>query len=138
MEDEQEQTLGLPEAVRKKLLAARAKSAADASTGDSANAAFANDDNLTGLEVAGRYVLSEKISQDETYVTFRAAHKVANRSVNIKFLRVHLLHDTAAVQAFRKLVQAQSSGRQSDPAGSCADFGVTEDGRPYAVYIPAD
>ncbi len=132
MEDEQEETVGLTEAVRKKISEAQVKGADSAKAGTTTS--HRGDDNLAGTEVAGRFILSEKILEDETYITFRAEHKLLNRRVNVKFLRAHLGDDKDALLAFQLLVQEQSAGRQSDPAGSCAEFGM-EEGRPYAVYI---
>jgi hypothetical protein len=136
MEEEQDETVGLTEAVRKKISQSQVKGADAAKAGNNGTTSDRSDEILAGAEVAGRYILSEKILEDETYITFRAEHKLINRRVNVKFLRAHLSDDRDALLAFQLLVQEQSAGRQSDPAGSCADFGVADDGRPYAVYVP--
>lgn len=137
MDDEQQETtVGLTEAVRKKLSESQSKSGLGAAKAGDGTIPHPIDDDLAGTEVGGRYLLAEKIFEDETYVTFRAEHIFMNRRVNVKFLRAHLIDDKDALLAFKLLVQEQSTGRQSDPAGSCADFGVAEDGRPFAVYVP--
>jgi len=137
MDDDQDETVGLTEAVRKKLTESQTKPSASGG-GDDATWTHENDDELAGAEVAGRYKLFEKIFDDETYVTFRAEHILMNRRVNLKFLRAHLINDKDALLAFRLLVQEQSAGRQSDPAGSPADFGVAGSSRPYAVYLTTE
>ncbi|HEY9718238.1 MAG TPA: hypothetical protein V6C69_12265 [Trichormus sp.] len=136
MEEEQDETVGLTEAVRNKISQSQVKGEGAAKSADTGTTSDPSDDNLAGSEVAGRYKLADKIFEDETYITFRAEHKLLNRPVNLKFLRAHLSDDRNALLAFKLLVQEQSTGRQSDPAGSCADFGITDDGRPYAVYVP--
>ena len=89
-------------------------------------------DPLVGRILGDAYVLLEKIGSDGMGAVYRAEQRTLGRTVAVKVIHGHLLHDTSLSERFFN--EAHAASRLSHPhVVSVIDFGKTEAGLPYLV-----
>lgn len=95
-----------------------------------------DEDDFTGANVDGRYLLLEEIGAGGIGVVYRARRPALDREVVVKFLRARFAHQSEFVRRFER--EALAMGRLHDPrCVAPIDVGCHA-GRPYVVmeYVP--
>ena len=89
-------------------------------------------DPLIGRVLGQAYVLLEKVGTGGMGAVYRAEQRTLGRTVAVKVIHAHLLHDPGVGDRFFN--EAHAASRLSHPhLVSVIDFGKTEDGLPYLV-----
>jgi len=92
---------------------------------------------LTGVSLNDKYQVDEIIGEGGMSIVYKAHHKILNKVVAIKSLRVHLLHNSVVEQRLRNEAGLASSINHPNIVG-VYDFDVTKDGQPYLVMEYVD
>lgn len=95
--------------------------------------------HLTGDLLNDKYLVEEIIGEGGMSIVYRARHKVLNKVVAVKSLRVHLLHNPSVEQRLRNEASMASSINHPNIVG-VHDFDVTAAGQPYLImdYIDGE
>jgi len=92
----------------------------------------ASEDPLIGRTLCGGYVLLEPIGTGGMGRVYRAEQRALGRSVAVKVIHPHLVHDALAASRF--VNEAHAASRLNHPnVVSVIDFGRTDDGLPFIV-----
>lgn len=89
-------------------------------------------DAMVGTVLANRYELKSFIGQGGMSVVYKAVDKQLNKTVAVKLLLPHLVHDPITFQRFQQEARAASSLSHTNIVG-IYDFGASEDNEPYIV-----
>ena len=89
-------------------------------------------DPLVGRTLGGSYVLLERIGSGGMGCVYRAEQRTLGRTVAVKVIHAHLLHDPLVGPRFFN--EAHAASRLSHPnVVGVIDFGQTDDGIPFLV-----
>jgi serine/threonine-protein kinase len=89
-------------------------------------------DPLVGRVLGNAYVLLERVGSGGMGAVYRAEQRTLGRTVAVKVIHGHLLHDPSVSDRFFN--EAHAASRLSHPnVVSVIDFGKTDDGLPYLV-----
>ncbi|MGN6103623.1 MAG: serine/threonine-protein kinase [Kofleriaceae bacterium] len=92
----------------------------------------AHDLDLIGKLVAGRYVIEERLGAGAFGAVYRGHHAKLKRTVAIKVLHPHLVHDATILRRFHR--EAKLAGRLAHAhVAAVLDVGETLDGRQLMV-----
>ena len=93
----------------------------------------ADDDDLIGKLVIGRYVVEALIGKGAFGAVYRGLHGTVRRPVAIKVLHAHLVHEPKVLQRFRREAELAARLAHANIAG-VLDVGATPDGRQLIVF----
>jgi hypothetical protein len=88
--------------------------------------------NIVGSVFGGRYEILEEINSTDTTTDYRARQKLVKRTVRVRLLKEV---DAERVKEFQRQCQQQAAQFPPGPDGMMVDFGISEHGVPYAVYV---